>query len=114
VLLVEDPDADGPEPLLHWMAYGIDPAATGLPENVPSPGHPGGPARMRQGLNARGTHGWAPPCPPRAGGIHHYHFELFALDSRLHVPDEVTLSELLRAMEGHVIASGELVGTYDR
>lgn len=114
VLLVEDPDAPRPEPFLHWMAYHIDPASLGLPEDVPGPGHPGIPARMHQGPNTQGAYRYTPPAPPPGSGTHHYHFELFAVDSKLHLPDEATREELVRAMAGHVIASGELVGCYAR
>ncbi len=114
VLLVEDPDAPRAEPFVHWMAYHIDPAATAIPEGVPGPGRPGIPARMRQGPNTRGTSGWTPPSPPPRTGPHHYHFELFAIDNHLLLQQQATRDELVRAMAGHVIASGEVVGTYSR
>ncbi|HZU82080.1 MAG TPA: YbhB/YbcL family Raf kinase inhibitor-like protein [Polyangiaceae bacterium] len=114
VLVVEDPDAPRADPYVHWVAYDMAPETTALPEGVPPPGRPGGLARMRQGPNAGGSLGWTPPAPPPGHGTHHYHFELFALDDRLALPDDATRDELARAMEGHVLASGELVGTYAR
>ena len=114
VLIVEDPDAPRTEPFVHWIAFHIDPAATGIPEGVPRPGQRGIPARMRQGPNTLGTSGWTPPSPPARTGVHHYHFELFAVDNHLLVHEGATRDELVRAMAGHVIASGELVGSYAR
>jgi Raf kinase inhibitor-like YbhB/YbcL family protein len=114
VLLVEDPDAPRAEPFVHWIAYHIDPAATAIPEGVPPPGRPGIPARMRQGPNTCGTSGWTPPSPPMRSGAHHYHFELFAVDNHLVLQEGATRDELVRAMAGHVIASGEVVGSYAR
>jgi Raf kinase inhibitor-like YbhB/YbcL family protein len=114
VLMVEDPDAPKPEPFVHWVAYEIPPQTTHLSEGIPAKRQPGRPSPMRQGSNDAGTTGWMGPAPPRGHGTHHYHFELFALDEQPKLPDDATRDELARAMAGHVLASGELVGTYTR
>jgi len=114
VLLVEDPDAPKGEPYVHWVAYDIPPEATHLDEGVPTTGRPGRPESMRQGPNGRGLPGWMGPAPPPGHGTHHYHFEIFALDDEPRLPDGATRDEIARAMAGHVLASGELVGTYAR
>jgi phosphatidylethanolamine-binding protein (PEBP) family uncharacterized protein len=54
------------------------------------------------------------PKPPVGHGVHHYHFQLFALDKNLSVGDAPEKNDLLKAMQGHVLAQGELIGTYER
>ena len=66
-----------------------------------------------QGSNIRGPGGaYAGPHPPAGGPVHHYHFQVFALDTALDLPQGVKVADLVAAMKGHVLASGELVGTY--
>jgi Raf kinase inhibitor-like YbhB/YbcL family protein len=114
VLIVEDPDAPRTDPCVHWVAYDIPGETRKLAEAVPANGRPGRPESMRQGPNFAGDPGWMGPAPPHGHGTHHYHFELFALDDEMRLPDGATREELARAMKGHVLASGELVGTYAR
>ena len=64
--------------------------------------------------NDKGTKGYTGPCPPKGNGVHHYHFKLFALDATLDLPSGVDKHTLLEAISGHVLARGELVGTYHR
>jgi Raf kinase inhibitor-like YbhB/YbcL family protein len=113
VLVCEDPDAPFPQPFLHWLAYGISPRLTGLAEGVPTVEFPviGG---MKQAKNGGNDFGYTGPMPPPGHGVHHYHFQLFALDKRLELPGEVEREELLEAMAGHVLAEGTLVGRYER
>ncbi len=61
-----------------------------------------------------GKDGYLGPLPPPGHGPHHYHFQLFALDSRLDVRAPVDRARLLEAMKGHIIGFGELVGVYER
>ncbi len=108
-LVVDDPDA--PSGLFtHWLVYGLPPQTTGLPEGVP-PGETvagGG----RQGRNDFGRIGYGGPCPP--SGSHRYIFTVYALDAPLDLPAGATRRQLFRAMEGHVIDKGQLIGRYQR
>jgi Raf kinase inhibitor-like YbhB/YbcL family protein len=113
-LLVEDPDASSPQPFVHWVAYNIAAGLEGLPEGIAVGDRPSRPAGMRQGSNGRSTLGWVGCAPPAGTGSHRYHFELFALDTLLELPDGATRSDLAKAMRGHLLATGELVGTYSR
>ncbi|MFH1748266.1 MAG: YbhB/YbcL family Raf kinase inhibitor-like protein [Planctomycetota bacterium] len=105
-LICDDPDAPRPEPWVHWVIYKIPADTTGLPEGVP--------AGALQGPNSWPTTGYRGPAPPRGHGVHHYHFKLYALDSILDLPPGLTKDQLLQRMAGHIIAEGELVGTYER
>ncbi len=111
-LVVDDPDAPRAEPWVHWVVYGIPSSADGLPAGAAS--GPGLPAGARQGENDFGETGWGGPLPPPGHGAHHYHFKLYVLDTRLGLEAGASKDDLLRAMKGHVVAEGELVGTYSR
>jgi Raf kinase inhibitor-like YbhB/YbcL family protein len=113
-LLVEDPDASAPQPFVHWVAYNIPAGSEGLSEAIPLGDRPGRPAGMRQGANGGDGRGWMGCAPPAGTGSHRYHFELFALDTLLDLPDGTTRGNLAKAMRGHLLATGELVGTYSR
>lgn len=107
-LLVEDPDAPDPARpttvFTHWIVTGITPTVTQLRGGR----LPGGAV---QGTNDFGTRTWGGPCPPI--GRHRYFFKIFALDIALDAPG-ITRFELLAAMKGHILAQGELVGTYEK
>ena len=109
-LIVDDPDAPGGA-FVHWVVYDISSDATGLPEGISSTETiaTGG----SQGVNGFGRVGYGGPCPPR-GGPHRYFFMLFALDGELDLQAGATRSDLLRAMNGHVVGQGSLMGTYQR
>jgi Raf kinase inhibitor-like YbhB/YbcL family protein len=113
-LLVEDPDSSTPQPCVHWVAYNIPAGSEGLPEAVVPGDRPGRPAGMRQGSSGGDVRGWVGCAPPAGTGPHHYHFELFALDALLALHDGATRADLAKAMRGHLLATGELVGTYSR
>lgn len=73
------------------------------------------PFHIVQGKNDFGRIGYnGPPCPPRGHGVHHYHFKVYALDTELKLEPGSSRKELEKAMEGHVIAWGEVVGLYER
>jgi Raf kinase inhibitor-like YbhB/YbcL family protein len=112
-LIVEDPDAPGATPFVHWIAYDIPANVTSLPEGIPSSPEPATPVRMRQGRNSFGSVGWRGMEPP-AGQTHHYHVELFALDGQVPLDPEADREALLKALRGHVVAAGELAGTFRR
>src|SRR5512142_2883540 len=104
-LVCEDPDAPQSTPFVHWLVYAIPGHTRSLDSNL---------VAFREGKNGRGQEGYAPAAPPVGHGLHHYHFQLFALDNDPALPPDVSRDTLLDAMRGHVIAWGELVGTYER
>lgn len=112
VLMMEDPDAIAPLPFVHWTAINLSPELRGLPENVRKAFAPLEGQAARQGTNSKSERGYFGPRPPAGDPPHHYHFQLFALDSKLELPDGFNRQALLKAMQGHVLAKGELVGTF--
>ncbi len=113
-LICDDPDAPTPEPWVHWVIYKIPPSLTGLAENVAKTATPTEPVGVLQGKNSFGNIGYGGPAPPRGHGVHHYHFKLYALDTALEEKSGLEKKHLLAAMKGHILAQGELVGTYQR
>jgi Raf kinase inhibitor-like YbhB/YbcL family protein len=113
VLMMEDPGATSPLPFVHWIAFGPD-SITQIPENIPplerSPKAPG----AQQGSNSRSAIGYFGPRPPVGDPAHAYHFQIFALDTPLRLPSGFNRHALLQAMQGHVLAKGELVGKFAR
>lgn len=101
-LVVEDPDAPSGT-FDHWVAFDISPS-TGIPEGVGKLG--------TAGVNSSGSLGYTGPCPP--SGTHRYFFRLYALDTELGLSEGATKQEVLEAAEGHVLAQGTLMGTYQR
>jgi len=112
-LIVDDPDAPDPKAprmtWVHWVLYNLPPTAGGLPEGVASEDLPPG---TREGLNDWRRTGYGGPCPPI--GRHRYFHKLYALDVLLPDLGTPAKAELERAMEGHVLARVELVGTYQK
>jgi Raf kinase inhibitor-like YbhB/YbcL family protein len=112
-LVVDDPDAPDPAAprmtWVHWVLYDIPPAASGLPEGVARGALPAG---TRQGVNDWKRTGWGGPCPPI--GRHRYFFKLYALDAPLGDLGTPTKAKLEAAMKGHVLASAELMATYEK
>lgn len=110
VLMMEDPDASL-KPVTHWIVANISPDVTGFPENVPKTEKYGAGV---QGANQNGKIGYYGPQPPPADKPHGYHFQIFALDTKLNLPSGFNRQALLDAIKGHVVAKGELVGMYQR
>ncbi|HUV04244.1 MAG TPA: YbhB/YbcL family Raf kinase inhibitor-like protein [Armatimonadota bacterium] len=108
-LICEDPDA--PKGVFtHWVVFNIPPDTTQLPEDIP-------PAKTlksgaRQGTNSVQRIGYVRLCPP--SGAHRYYFRLYALDTELNLQPGITKEELLEAMQGHVVAEAQVMGTYAR
>ena len=109
VLLMEDPDASTTTPFVHWILFNIPADVTSLGEGVPGSAALSKPKGARQGVNSRGSVGYFGPKPP-ADGDHHYHFQIFALDTALDLKPGAGRKEILEAMKGHVLAQGERVG----
>ncbi len=108
-LICDDPDA----PIgtwVHWVAYNIPLEMTHLDEEIQSEKELK--SGMRQGNNDWSSIGYGGPCPP--GGTHRYYFKLYALDTTLDLKPGATKAQLLKAMEGHILAEGHLMGKYNR
>jgi Raf kinase inhibitor-like YbhB/YbcL family protein len=104
-LLVEDPDGGN---WSHWVVYDMGADAHGLGENLPKIADLG--YGGKQGTNSFGEIGWYGPTPP--SGTHHYYFRLYALDTMLNLPAGATSSQVREAMQGHILDTAELMGTY--
>lgn len=113
-LIVDDPDAPRPEPWVHWVIYKLPPGLSGLPEGVATSAALSEPTGALQGENSWGRSGYGGPMPPPGHGVHHYHFRLYALDTDLDVKAGLDKDALLAKMQGHILAEGELIGTYQR
>ena len=113
-LIVDDPDAPTSEPWVHWVIYKLPVTLEGLAEGVAPIAHPNAPATAVQGKNSWGALGYRGPAPPKGHGTHRYFFKLYALDAELNVSEPLDKPRLLRAMDGHIVAEGELMGTYER
>jgi Raf kinase inhibitor-like YbhB/YbcL family protein len=111
-LVVEDPDAPTPAPFAHWVLYNLPPDLHELPASVPADVRLPELGNAAQGRSSAGPVGYFGPRPPRSDGPHHYHFEVFALDCVLDVEPGADRDAVVAAMRGHVLASGQLVGTY--
>jgi Raf kinase inhibitor-like YbhB/YbcL family protein len=104
-LVVEDPDAPSAEPFCHWLVWGLAPQKGQLLEGETPP---------RVGKNAFGNSEWLLPDPPTGQAPHDYVFQLFALDRSLALMPGATRDDLIGAMEGHVLATAVLTGTFAR
>ena len=103
-LIMDDPDA----PVgtwVHWVVWNIAPQTTEIGENSL-------PAGAREGKNSWGREEYGGPCPP--SGSHRYFFKLYALDAAPSLGPAATKADLERAMQGHIVARGELIGLYKR
>jgi len=108
-LICDDPDA----PVgtwVHWVMWNIPPSVQELAESVPP--KPELPDGSRQGISDFGRPGYGGPCPP--SGVHRYYFKIYALDTMLDLPSSTRKADLLRAMKGHILAEGQLMGKYSR
>ncbi|MFO8164317.1 MAG: YbhB/YbcL family Raf kinase inhibitor-like protein [Thermodesulfobacteriota bacterium] len=108
-LICDDPDA----PMgtwVHWVLFNIPAHIQELPVHIP-------PEKIIQngakhGINDFRKFGYGGPCPP--GGIHRYYFKLYALDKEINAEPGITKEKLLKIMEGHVLAEGQLMAKYSR
>ncbi|MEO5969738.1 MAG: YbhB/YbcL family Raf kinase inhibitor-like protein [Bdellovibrionia bacterium] len=113
-LICEDPDAPREKPFVHWLLYHIPPTISTLPEGMTREAQLAEPFHANQGRNSAGEIGYTGPMPPVGHGRHRYFFKIFALSKKLDLSPGCEKEDLLKAMEGKVIASAELVGTYER
>jgi Raf kinase inhibitor-like YbhB/YbcL family protein len=108
-LIMDDPDA----PMgtwVHWVLFNIPAHVREWPENTPT--DESLPNGAVQGITSARSHGYHGPCPP--SGTHRYFFKLYALDTVLTLTDKADKKALLAAMEGHILAQGELMGTFSK
>lgn len=101
-LILHDPDAAVEGGFTHWVVWNID-INGNIPENFKG---------AEQGLNGAKKQGYKGMCPP--SGTHHYHFKVYALDSRLNIDKNTDKAGLEKAMAGHILGEGELIGLYTK
>lgn len=108
-LIADDPDAPAGT-WVHWVLYNVPRENIGFVENVPASENlkAGG----FQGKNDFGKIGYGGPCPPSA--THRYFFKIYAIDGELPLKAGATKADVEKAMQGHVVAQGQLMGTYSR
>ena len=115
-LICDDPDAPRAEPWVHWVIYRLPGDLKSLPEAVSPSELLDEPAGAYQGANSwpsGQTIGYRGPAPP-PGKPHRYYFKLYALDTELDLEPGLDKDALLQAMQGHILAEGRLMGTYQR
>ncbi len=108
-VICDDPDA----PMgtwVHWVLFNLPADTVRLPENIPPDEELENGAR--QGRNDFGRIGYGGPCPP--SGTHRYFFKVYALDTKLGLAAGATKADVVKAMAGHILAEGHLVGRYSR
>lgn len=104
VLIVDDPDAPR-KTWTHWVVYNIPSECIESQEGK-------SPTGSLEGNGDYNVIGYKGPCPP--SGLHHYHFKLYALDTKLNLEQGASKEEVEKAMNSHIIATSELIGTYSR
>ena len=103
-LIIDDPDS--PSGLwMHWLLWNIDPSTAEIAQNAT-------PANAVTGINSFGNPAYGGPCPPN--GRHHYNVRLYALDTVLSLPAGAPRQSLDTAMQGHILSTATLTGTYSR
>jgi len=113
VLIVEDADAPTPHPLVHAIAVGLAPGDGALRQGALDDGEQA-PADASLGRNSYLQHGWLPPDPPPGHGTHRYAFQVFAIGGDEPLPDAPGREALMTLLEARALASGLLIGTYER
>ena len=120
-LICDDPDAPSPrkpaaDPWVHWILFNIPADVSQLPPGIQRKRTPDEMPGARQGVNSWSSDnlGYRGPAPPPGSGSHRYFFKLYALDSELDLNAGASKQQLLKAMTGHVLAEGQLIGTYER
>ena len=108
-LIADDPDAPMGT-FVHWVLYDLPADVRELQENVPDAKTLSNGAK--QGANGFGRIGYGGPCPP--SGTHRYFFKIYALDTATNLLPGQKKAQLLRAMEGHILAQGQIMGKYQR
>ncbi|HYJ91906.1 MAG TPA: YbhB/YbcL family Raf kinase inhibitor-like protein [Pyrinomonadaceae bacterium] len=110
-LLMNDPDAPNGT-FTHWVMYNVPRDLDSLPDSVANNETLDNGAR--QAKNSFGNIGYGGPCPPPGHGSHRYFFHVYALDTELSLNSGATADDFLNAIDGHIIAEGQLMGRYER
>ncbi len=110
-LIMDDPDAPSGA-FTHWVVYSIPSESTSLPENISAPGK-AVTDFPHEGKNGANTIGYFPPSPP-PGKVHHYVFHFYAVDMPIPLNPDMTGDDLRRTINGHLLATAELTGAYQR
>ena len=117
LVLVHDPEphpGKGLTDITHWLIWNIPGTATGLPEAVPAGGTlPDGSHQVKRGNGANATAAYGGPCAP-PGPDHHYTYELWALDTKLDLPEDATRADIMKAADGHVLGAALWIGKFHR
>lgn len=114
-LILIDPDTapmKKMDEVLHWLIFNITGTAHELPEGVPT--QPQLPDGSVQGLNQSKKVGYMGMGAAAVGPYHHYTFQLYALDTKLTLGPDATQSDVMKAMDGHILMKGVLVGRFHR
>lgn len=110
-LIVDDIDAPN-KIFTHWVVYNMPPEAREIPEGIRDDSDL--PLMSKQGKNSYGQLGYGGPCPPPSDAAHRYFFKIFALDQLVDLPLDATKEQLIKAMEGHILDTAEVMGRYER
>ncbi len=103
-LIVDDPDAPNGD-FVHWVVWNLSPKTLTIEKSIVPEG-------AVEGYTSLNKSGFVPPCPP--SGVHHYNFKLYALDAILSIPNSSNKSDLIKAMDKHIVDSATLVGLYGK
>ena len=118
VLICDDPNAPTAEPWVHWVIYKIPANTKGFKEGVPQKTRLSDPPGALQGKNSwqspKENIGYRGPYPPVGHGTHHYYFTLYALEAKMSAEPGMEKKAILQEIEQHVVAKGQLMGTYQR
>ena len=113
VLVIEDADSPTPAPIVHALVFDLPPIDGELAEGALK--SPGGEGEVHAlGKNTFLKKGYLPPDPPPGGGAHRYLFQVYALDQVHHLSEGAGRSAVKDALQGHVLARGCMLGTYER
>jgi len=110
-LIMDDPDAPFGT-WVHWVLYNIKPDMRSLQEDLSIPGKNIDPEAIYVGKNSAGNIGYDGPCPP--SGTHRYFFKLYALDTLISLLPGASEEQILKEMDGHILAQDELMGTFSK
>lgn len=110
-IICDDPDAPS-KTWVHWIVFNIPSRVNAFPEGISASSL----AAMGalQGNNDFNRLEWGGACPLKGHGVHHYFFTVYALDTLLDLPEGSSREQIEKAMEGHIVAQGKLMGTYSR